>query len=189
MSQSQSQAAQGTLAGAAAEDAQTQQIPSPQERGGKRPPRPQTIRLLVKDQPASLLPSAEVDSETGHINDKTTKQIPGEGVPVSVSERHDSRRLRNKDRPDRPVWTPRRRDGGTAGADGTVVSNGVTASPVSAPTSETSLGTTAQSGTDMALKNDKGERGNHGRHTGRAGTESRGSDNHQAPGLLIIIKW
>lgn len=130
-----------------------------------------------------------MDSETGHINDKTTKQIPGEGVPVSASERHDSRRLRNKDRPDRPVWTPRRRDGGTAGVDGTVVSNGVTASPASAPTSETSLGTPAQSGTDMALKNDKGERGNHGRHTGRAGTESRGSDNHQAPGLLIFLKW
>ena len=160
---------------------QAQSQPTQVERGGKRPPRPQAIRLAGKDQAVSLMNSSETETGLGHGDEKSVKQISSDvGSVTSLSERQDSRRLRNKDRPDRPVWTPRRREGVPLGAESPVSSNGGTVHPVGVSIVE-AASANASTGTDSTSKHDKGERGNHGKHTGRSGSESR-VDSHQGPG-------
>jgi hypothetical protein len=164
---------------------QAQSQPAQVERGGKRPPRPQAIRLAGKDQAVSLMNSSETETGLGHGEEKSAKQIPSEvGSGTSLSERQDSRRLRNKDRPDRPVWTPRRREGVTLGAEAPVSSNDGTVHPVGVSTAEVASAN-ALAGTDFTSKHDRGERGNLGKHTGRSGSESR-VDYHQVSGGYFL---
>lgn len=172
---------QGTLPAAVFVDSQTQsQQPVAQlERGGKRPPRPQAIRLAGKDQAVSLLP-AEVESAQIHAEEKPGKQFAGDGVSASPFDRQEARRLRNKDRPDRPVWTPRRREG-TPATDQASTNSTLSSSSVGAVTLDVASANT-QSGTDVVLKTEKGERVNHVRHNGRPGPDNRGSEPYQGPG-------
>ncbi|XP_020106703.1 regulator of nonsense transcripts UPF3-like isoform X1 [Ananas comosus] len=69
----------------------------------KRPPRPPSMRSILKD-PVSSHPSY------ASVSDNDDKRYYDEKISVgslSIYEKHD-RRSRNKDRPDRGVWTPRR---------------------------------------------------------------------------------
>lgn len=169
---------------------QAQSQPTQVERGGKRPPRPQAIRLAGKEQAVSLMNSSETESGLGHGEEKSVKQIPSDvGPTTSLLERQDSRRLRNKDRPDRPVWTPRRREGVAVGAEAPVSSNGATAHPVGVSAVEAGSAN-GPTGTDITTKLDKGERGNHGKHAGRSGAESR-MDSQQGSGgsLPPVAAW
>ncbi|XP_024373687.1 uncharacterized protein [Physcomitrium patens] len=151
------------------------------ERVGKRPPRPQAIRLAGKDQAVSLLSSAEAEGQGGNGEEWSVKHVGSDGVAVtpSSSEKQDARRLRNKDRPDRPVWTPRRREGVTGKADGAASTNGVTSA--SGGSSTDGAPPTAQSGTDVGFKNDRTERSS-GRQNGKSGSEVRSSVSHQTSG-------
>ncbi|KAF8404309.1 hypothetical protein HHK36_009192 [Tetracentron sinense] len=79
----------------------------------KRPPQSTNMRLVLKEQISSISPRA-------CISDCDTKRAPDDKVvmndlhgSVSISETQE-KRTRNKDRPDRVVWTPRRSDGSHA---------------------------------------------------------------------------
>ncbi|ONK55322.1 uncharacterized protein A4U43_UnF5010 [Asparagus officinalis] len=86
---------------------QTQAVNSERE---KRPPRPPNPRLNFKDHvigSAKQLSSPDVDGKR-MIDDKSAmSNLHGS---VSIVDKND-RRVRNKDRPDRGVWTPRHSDG------------------------------------------------------------------------------
>jgi len=75
--------------------------------------------LVNKDfqQPQSLASlQAEQQNQVSYIQkDEKLATIDLHAV-ANIAEKHD-RRMRNKDRPDRPVWTPRRRSDGAMGAD------------------------------------------------------------------------
>lgn len=88
---------------------QQQGSPQPAERAGKRPPRPQNIRMTGKEPAPSLASHSESDQAASLTSNSLPTEEKSESFPASGSERQDTRRVRNKDRPDRPVWTPRRR--------------------------------------------------------------------------------
>lgn len=75
--------------------------------------------ILLKDfqQPQSPVTfQAEPQNQTAYVQkDEKLATIDLHGV-ANIAEKQD-RRMRNKDRPDRPVWTPRRRSDGAMGAD------------------------------------------------------------------------
>ncbi|XP_024390724.1 uncharacterized protein [Physcomitrium patens] len=175
--------AQGSSAPGLGSDshAQPQASGTQVEKVGKRPPRPQAIRLAGKDQAISLVSSVEAEGQAGNGEERSVKQVANDGAASSPSllDKQDARRLRNKDRPDRPVWTPRRREGVTGKADGTAFAN----SPASAAGTASTEGTssTASSGTDVGSKNDRAERSS-GRHNGRSGSEVRSSEPPQTSG-------
>lgn len=171
---------QGTSSVGAGLDSPVQsQSPATQvERGGKRPPRPQAIRLAGKDQAVSLVSSMEVEGQAGN-REKIVKQVSGDGASMaSASEKQDARRLRNKDRPDRPVWTPRRRDGAATKGDGAASANGAT--PAGTASMDGAQGS-VQSGTDVGSKGDRVERSG-GRQNGKSGSEMRSSEPLQTSG-------
>ncbi|KAL2650414.1 hypothetical protein R1flu_018542 [Riccia fluitans] len=112
------QAASSQLLGPTESQTQSQQSSSQAERGGKRPPRPQSARASGKEQVVSSAFPSESDVAPSAIEDKVSSASPRESyAPNTLSEKQDSRRVRNKDRPDRPVWTPRRRSDSAQSSD------------------------------------------------------------------------
>lgn len=87
----------------------------------RREPSGRTVKgiLVNKDfqQPQSLanLQSEQQNQVSYAQKDEKLATIDLHAV-ANIAEKHD-RRMRNKDRPDRPVWTPRRRSDGAFGAD------------------------------------------------------------------------
>ncbi|KAH9299703.1 hypothetical protein KI387_031385, partial [Taxus chinensis] len=85
----------------------------------KRPPRHPGLRSGLKDHGSAMgSSSSSVDVDAKNFHDEknmyaTSKDSYG---PIAMAERQD-RRTRNKDRPDRPVWTPRRRSDGLSGPE------------------------------------------------------------------------
>lgn len=82
----------------------------------KRPPRHPGHRSSLKDHSFA----APVDVDVKNFQDEknmyaTSKELYS---PICITEKQD-RRTRNKDRPDRPVWTPRRRSDGQTSSDST----------------------------------------------------------------------
>ncbi|CAM6129447.1 unnamed protein product [Calypogeia fissa] len=146
---------------------QQQGSPQPVDRVGKRPPRPQNVRISGKEQSPSLASSGESDQAASLSSNSTPAEEKSDSFPAS--DRQDSRRVRNKDRPDRPVWTPRRRSDTAQNTDAS--SSVSSAAPVSSEEkSETS-------------KLEKSEKGLH-RQVGKAlsisgqnsAVESKGAD-------------
>lgn len=81
----------------------------------KRPPRHPGLRSSLKDH-SSASSSGDVDVKN-FPDEKNMYAISKELYsPTCMTEKQD-RRTRNKDRPDRPVWTPRRRSDGPPGSD------------------------------------------------------------------------
>ncbi|XP_058097668.1 regulator of nonsense transcripts UPF3-like [Magnolia sinica] len=82
----------------------------------KRPPRPNIIRSVLKDYIGSIGPPAGLsDTDTKRtVDDKVVGNDLHSFVPTN--EKQD-RRMRNKDRPDRGVWTPMRRSDGSHASD------------------------------------------------------------------------
>jgi len=167
------------------------------ERGGKRPPRPQAIRLAGKDQTVSLvLPlssASEVESGASQNNNSSRSVDVKEkgsniaasdgGLSASMSDRQDARRLRNKDRPDRPVWTPRRRS--ETVAVGSEVSSGISSAVVPLPISVVSPEASQanlHSGTETVSRAEKEELVNDQKHGGKSGSDGRGSESQQGSG-------
>ncbi|CAK9857792.1 unnamed protein product [Sphagnum jensenii] len=167
------------------------------ERGGKRPPRPQAIRLAGKDQTVSLvLPlsnASEVESGASQNNNSSRSVDVKEkgsniaasdgGLSASMSDRQDARRLRNKDRPDRPVWTPRRRS--ETVAVGSEVSSGNSSAVVPLPISVVSPEASQanlHSGTETVSRAEKEELVNDQKHGGKSGSDGRGSESQQGSG-------
>lgn len=79
----------------------------------KRPPRPTNIRSILKDSPTS-------GSQAACNSDCNSKRVTDDKVVGSdlhgfgpINEKQE-KRTRNKDRPDRGVWTLRRSDGSHA---------------------------------------------------------------------------
>jgi hypothetical protein len=168
------------------------------ERGGKRPPRPQSIRLAGKDQTVSLvLPlssASEVESGASQNNNSSRSVDVKEkgsniaasdgGLSASMSDRQDARRLRNKDRPDRPVWTPRRRS--ETVAVGSEVSSGISSAGVPLPISVVSPEASQanlHSGTETVSRAEKEELVNDQKHGGKSGSDGRGSESQQGSGV------
>jgi regulator of nonsense transcripts 3 len=172
--------AQGTSSTGSALDlqAQSQAAATQVERAGKRPPRPQAIRLAGKEQAVSLMSSSEAEAQAGNGEEKVGKQMSGDGASLA-SEKQDARRLRNKDRPDRPVWTPRRREGVAAKADGAASANG--AMPAGTAPADGVQGS-LQSGMDTGSKSDRMERSS-GRQNGKPGSDVRSSEPLQISGV------
>ncbi|RWR90336.1 regulator of nonsense transcripts UPF3 isoform X1 [Cinnamomum micranthum f. kanehirae] len=85
----------------------------------KRPPRPNNIRSILKDH---VSPHAVIsDGDTKRASDDKFVANDLHNV-TSVNEKQD-RRTRNKDRPDRGVWTPLRRSDGSHATDGSLPSS------------------------------------------------------------------
>lgn len=104
----------------------------------KRPPKHPGLRCGMKDHGSGLVsPSSFADVSSKNFQDEKNAHI---------GERQD-RRTRNKDRPDRPVWTPRRR------------SDGPSASDPSQPSSEALVTAKFQSGPEGLSKLEKIEKG------------------------------
>lgn len=104
----------------------------------KRLPKHSGLRFGVKDHGSGLVyPSSFADVSSKNFQDEKNTHI---------TERQD-RRTRNKDRPDRPVWTPRRR------------SDGSSASDASQPSSEPLVTAKFQSGSEGLSKLEKIEKG------------------------------
>jgi hypothetical protein len=169
----------------------------PLERAGKWPPRPHAIRLASKDQTVSLLlpPSSSSEVESGvsqnntisgsnHVKEKGSNMAASDGVlSVSVSDRQDARHLRNKDRPDRPVWTPRRRSDTVA--VGSEASSGISSavpSPTAVISAESPL-VNSHSEIEAVPKGEEGENGNHRKQGVKSGSNGRGSDSQQSSGV------
>lgn len=169
----------------------------PLERAGKWPPRPHAIRLASKDQTVSLLlpPSSSSEVESGvsqndnisgsnHVKEKGSNMAASDGVlSVSVSDRQDARHLRNKDRPDRPVWTPRRRSDTVA--VGSEVSSGISfavPSPTAVISPESPL-VNSHSEIEPVPKGEEGENGNHHKQGVKSGSNGRGSESQQSSGM------
>ncbi|KAG9456930.1 hypothetical protein H6P81_001438 [Aristolochia fimbriata] len=72
----------------------------------KRPPRPTNIRSILKDHISSISNAASPDNDVKKVLDD--KALGSESYSFSANEKPE-RRTRNKDRPDRVVWTPLRR--------------------------------------------------------------------------------
>ncbi|XP_057870012.1 regulator of nonsense transcripts UPF3 isoform X2 [Cryptomeria japonica] len=92
---------------------QNQVLPNAEK--DKRPPRHPGLRSSLKDHSFA---SSSVDVDVKNFQDEknmyaTSKELYS---PICMAEKQD-RRTRNKDRPDRPVWTPRRRSDGPPGSD------------------------------------------------------------------------
>ncbi len=161
------------------------------ERGGKRPPRPQAIRLAGKDQTVSLVSASEVESGASQNNNSSRSVDVKEkgsniaasdgGLSASMSDRQDARRLRNKDRPDRPVWTPRRRS--ETVAVGSEVSSGISSAvvPITVVSPEASQAN-LHSGTETVSRAEKEELVNDQKHGGKSGSDGRGSESQQGSG-------
>lgn len=174
---------QGTSSAGAGLDSQgqSQAVAMQVERVGKRPPRPQAIRLAGKEQAVSLVSSLEAEAQAGNGEEKVGKQVSGDGASMaSVSEKLDARRLRNKDRPDRPVWTPRRREGVAAKGDGSASANGATP----AGTSVEGVHGSGQAVVDAGPKSDRVERLG-GRQNGKSGSEVRSLEPLQFSGEWV----
>jgi len=76
----------------------------------KRPPHPPNPHVILKDHIISIAThqSAPYNDGKRSLHDKTTvNNLHGS---VSIGDKN-KRHMRNKDRPDRGVWTPRRSDG------------------------------------------------------------------------------
>eukprot|EP00268_Persea_americana_P005897 TRINITY_DN1203_c0_g2_i2.p1 TRINITY_DN1203_c0_g2~~TRINITY_DN1203_c0_g2_i2.p1 ORF type:complete len:329 (-),score=86.33 TRINITY_DN1203_c0_g2_i2:927-1913(-) len=85
----------------------------------KRPPRSNNIRSILKDH---VSPHAVIsDGDTKRASDDKFASNDLHNV-TSVNEKQD-RRTRNKDRPDRGVWTPLRRSDGSHASDGSLPSS------------------------------------------------------------------
>lgn len=74
-------------------------IQSPNQEREKKPPRPPSLQSLQKD-----------------INGAPEDKFATNDLHVAPAEKQD-RRARNKDRPDRGVWTPLRRSDGLHSSD------------------------------------------------------------------------
>ncbi|KAJ7514598.1 hypothetical protein O6H91_23G051500 [Diphasiastrum complanatum] len=95
----------------------------------KRLLRLQVSRMSSKDHAFSLSTSlSPSEAEVGLQQLNLESKVQADGLtnnqsaiylasPISGSDRQDARRVKNKDRPDRPVWTPRRRADNSQGAD------------------------------------------------------------------------
>lgn len=104
----------------------------------KRPPKHPGPRCGLKDHGSGLAsPSSFADVNSKNFQDEKS---------THTTERQD-RRTRNKDRPDRPVWTPRRR------------SDGPSVSDASQPSSESLVSAKFQSGPEGLSKLEKIEKG------------------------------
>jgi len=80
----------------------------------KRPPKHPSLRSGLKDHGSGLASP----SSFGDVNSKNFQDEKN----THITERQD-RRTRNKDRPDRPVWTPRRRSDGSSVSDASQLSS------------------------------------------------------------------
>ncbi|XP_010246761.1 PREDICTED: regulator of nonsense transcripts UPF3 isoform X2 [Nelumbo nucifera] len=99
------EARQGQSTTAIQSDQQSQTMNLEKE---KRPPRPTTMRSVLKDHLSSISQAASsCDTEMKRIQDDKVAVNDVHGVS-SVNEKQE-KRARNKDRPDRGVWTPLRR--------------------------------------------------------------------------------
>lgn len=77
----------------------------------KRPPRPPNSRLIPKDHTANVAVHSSApynDARRPQYDKVTVSNLYGSVSISHKSEKH----MKNKDRPDRGVWTPRRSDGG-----------------------------------------------------------------------------
>ncbi|XP_068648427.1 regulator of nonsense transcripts UPF3-like [Aristolochia californica] len=87
----------------------------------KRPPRPTNIRSILKDDISIISNVASPDSDMKRALDD--KVFGGESHSfISINEKPE-RRTRNKDRPDRGVWTPLCRSDGSQTSDDFVSSS------------------------------------------------------------------
>ncbi|KAG6549749.1 hypothetical protein Mapa_008729 [Marchantia paleacea] len=138
---------------------QSQQVSNQAERGGKRPPRPQSARASGKEQVFSSAFPSESDAGPSTTEEKISNTSPKEAYSSGTGiDKQDSRRVRNKDRPDRPVWTPRRRSDTAPSSDPSsswVPSDASTSDNV-APDTPATAG--SQTGVDTVFKPDKAER-------------------------------
>ncbi|KAL3701267.1 hypothetical protein R1sor_019289 [Riccia sorocarpa] len=149
------QAASSQLPGPA--ESHAQQSSSQAERGGKRPPRPQSARTSGKEQVVSSAFPSESDIAPSATEDKVTNASPKDSYTSSTgSEKQDARRVRNKDRPDRPVWTPRRRSDSAQTVD---ASSAWVPSDASTPDSEGAG--VSQTGSETLSKPEKTDKGAH----------------------------
>lgn len=104
----------------------------------KRPPKHPGLRCSLKDHGSGMgSPSSFADVNSKNFQDEKN---------THTTERQD-RRTRNKDRPDRPVWTPRRRSDGSSVSD------------ASQPSSESLVNAKFQSGPEGISKLEKIEKG------------------------------
>ncbi|KAL3538496.1 hypothetical protein ACH5RR_001862 [Cinchona calisaya] len=113
----------------------------------KRPPRPPSIHLLQKD--ASVAPDDKVHNDLH-----------------SVHSEKQERRTRNKDRPDRVVWTPLRRSDGSHASDESLSSS------TSQPALDSAEGTQLEMRSDMVSA-----RGGEFRHGGSGRANQSSVDN------------
>ncbi|XP_058090135.1 regulator of nonsense transcripts UPF3-like isoform X3 [Magnolia sinica] len=74
----------------------------------KRPPRPTYTRSVLKDHISSIAGLPDCEAQRGVVDDKFVSNDLH--TSISTTDKQD-RRTRNKDRPDRGVWTLRRSDG------------------------------------------------------------------------------
>jgi hypothetical protein len=123
-------------------------------------------------------------SGSNHVKEKGSNMAASDGVlSVSVSDRQDARHLRNKDRPDRPVWTPRRRSDTVA--VGSEVSSGISSavpSPTAVISPESPL-VNSHSEIETVPKGEEGENGNHHKQGVKSGSNGRGSESQQSSGM------
>ncbi|XP_077224320.1 regulator of nonsense transcripts UPF3-like [Tasmannia lanceolata] len=99
-----------------------QQMPGLTIDKDKRPRRPSNMRSVLKDNIASISsggPSADCDTKRALDDEVVGNDLHG---LVSSGEKQD-RRTRNKDRPDRGVWTPLRRSDGSHASDDSLSSS------------------------------------------------------------------
>ncbi|XP_043720634.1 regulator of nonsense transcripts UPF3-like isoform X1 [Telopea speciosissima] len=104
-----------------------QQIQTLNVEKDKRPPRPMNIRSVLKDHVSSVsqMPCGSDCDTKKALDDKVVRNdVHGFG---SASEKQE-KRTRNKDRPDRGIWTPLRRSDGSHASDESL------SSPSSLPT-------------------------------------------------------
>ncbi|KAJ8629460.1 hypothetical protein MRB53_022783 [Persea americana] len=93
-----------------------QQIQTVSLEKDKRPPRSTNMRSILKDQISIVSPLADnPDSEIKRASDDKVFANDLHNI-ASASDKQD-RRTRNKDRPDRGVWTPLRRSDGSHASD------------------------------------------------------------------------
>ncbi|OAE23246.1 hypothetical protein AXG93_620s1130 [Marchantia polymorpha subsp. ruderalis] len=151
---------------------QSQQVSNQTERVGKRPPRPQSARATGKEQVFSSAFPSESDAGPSTTEEKISNASPKEAYSAGTGiDKQDSRRVRNKDRPDRPVWTPRRRSDTAQSSDpsSSWVPSDASASDNVAPDTPATAGSSI--GVDTVFKPDKAERVPH-RQAGKGATSA-----------------
>ncbi|BBM97426.1 regulator of nonsense transcripts 3 [Marchantia polymorpha subsp. ruderalis] len=151
---------------------QSQQVSNQTERVGKRPPRPQSARATGKEQVFSSAFPSESDAGPSTTEEKISNASPKEAYSAGTGiDKQDSRRVRNKDRPDRPVWTPRRRSDTAQSSDpsSSWVPSDASASDNVTPDTPATAGSSI--GVDTVFKPDKAERVPH-RQAGKGATSA-----------------